>query len=85
MIPAGILLAGSVVDVKFLADFLFYVIFTPICAVMMNKIMSVSQDWMLASYALDGIEEILNENPLVETTNPQKPKNYSIEFKKRDI
>jgi ATP-binding cassette subfamily B protein len=80
LIPAGILLAGSVVDVKFFANFMFYIIFTPICAVMMNKIMTVSQDWMLASYALDGIEEILNEKPLVETTNPQKPKNHSIEF-----
>ena len=80
LIPAGILLAGAVVDVKFLADFLFYVIFTPICAVMMNKIMSVSQDWMLAGYALESIEEILNEKPLVEPTNPQKPKNHSIEF-----
>ncbi len=80
LIPAGILLAGSVVDKKFLADFLFYVIFTPICAVMMNKIMTVSQDWMLASYALEGIEAILDEKPLVEATNPQKPKNHSIEF-----
>ena len=80
LIPAGILLAGSVVESKFLADFLFYVIFTPICAVMMNKIMSVSQDWMLAGYALESIEEILNEKPLVETSNPQKPKNHSIEF-----
>ena len=80
LIPAGILLAGSVVEVKFLADFLFYVIFTPICAVMMNKIMSVSQDWMLAGYALESIEEILNEKPLVEAVNPQKPKNHSIEF-----
>lgn len=80
LIPAGILLAGSLVDVKFLANFLFYVIFTPICAVMMNKIMSVSQDWMLAGYALESIEEILNEKPLKETSNPQKPNNYSIEF-----
>ena len=80
LIPAGILLAGSVVDVKFLADFLFYVIFTPICAVMMNKIMSVSQDWMLASYAMESMEEILNEKPLVETSNPQRPKGHSIEF-----
>ena len=80
LIPAGILLAGSVVDRKFLADFMFYIIFTPICAVMMNKIMTVSQDWMLASHALDGIEEILAEKPLVETDNPQKPKNHSIEF-----
>ena len=80
LIPAGILLAGSVVDKKFLADFMFYVIFTPICAVMMNKIMTVSQDWMLASHALEGIEEILAEKPLVEAANPQKPKNHSIEF-----
>lgn len=80
LIPAGILLGGSVVDKKFLVDFIFYVIFTPICAVMMNKIMTVSQDWMLASHALEGIEAILNEEPLVETKNPQKPKNHSIEF-----
>ena len=80
LIPAGILLAGSVVDVKFFANFMFYIIFTPICAVMMMKIMTVSQDWMLASCALDSIEAILNENPLVDTINPQKPKNHSIEF-----
>lgn len=80
LIPAGILLAGSVVDVKFFANFMFYIIFTPICAVMMMKIMTVSQDWMLAICALDSIEAILNENPLVDPINPQKPKNHSIEF-----
>lgn len=80
LIPAGILLAGSVVDVKFFANFMFYIIFTPICAVMMMKIMTVSQDWMLASCALDSIEAILNENLLVDPINPQKPKNHSIEF-----
>lgn len=80
LIPAGILLAGSVVDVKFFANFMFYIIFTPICAVMMMKIMTVSQDWMLASCALDSIEAILNENPLVDPINLQKPKNHSIEF-----
>ena len=80
LIPAGILLAGSVVDRKFLADFMFYIIFTPICAVMMNRIMTVSQDWMLASHALEGIEEILAEEPLAEAANPQKPEGHSIEF-----
>lgn len=80
LIPAGILLAGSVVDVKFFANFMFYIIFTPICAVMMMKIMTVSQDWMLASCALDSIDAILNECPLVDPINPQKPKNHSIEF-----
>lgn len=80
LIPAGILLAGSLVDIKFLSNFIFYVIFTPICAVMMNRVMMVSQDWMMASHALDSIEAILNEKPLVEASNPQKPKNHSIEF-----
>ncbi|MBE6512971.1 MAG: ABC transporter ATP-binding protein, partial [Methanobrevibacter olleyae] len=80
LIPAGILLVGGLADVKFLADFMFYIIFTPVCAVMMNRIMTVSQDWMLASYALEGIEEILNEKPLAESSNPQKPKSHSIEF-----
>lgn len=80
LIPAGILLVGAIADVKFLTNFMFYIIFTPVCAVMMNRIMTVSQDWMLASYALDSIEEILNEEPLVESKNPQHPKNHSIEF-----
>ena len=80
MIPAGIFLAGALVDVRFLANFIFYIIFTPICAVMMNKIMTVSQDWMLASHAMEDIEAILNEKPLKEADNPQKPKNYSISF-----
>ncbi len=80
LIPAVILLMGSIFDPNLLSNFIFYVIFTPICSVMLNHIMSVSQDWMLASYALDSIEEILNEEPLAEAQNPQDPKNYSIEF-----
>lgn len=80
LIPAGILLAASTFDAKFLSNFIFYIIFTPLCAVMMNKIMTLSQDWMLASYALNDIEKILAEKPLEEAQNPQKPKNYSIEF-----
>ncbi|WP_297983586.1 ABC transporter ATP-binding protein [uncultured Methanobrevibacter sp.] len=80
LIPAVILLMGSIFDPSLLSNFIFYVIFTPICSVMLNHIMSVSQDWMLASYALDSIEEILNEEPLAEAQNPQDPKNYSIEF-----
>lgn len=47
---------------------------------MMNKIMMVSQDWMIASNALDSIGEILSQEPLTEAINPQKPKNHSIEF-----
>lgn len=80
LIPAGILLMGSFINVKLLSDFIFYIIFTPVCTVMMNKIMTVSQDWMIASNALDDIEKILNEKALNEPDNPKLPKNNSIEF-----
>lgn len=80
LIPAGILLVGSSVDTHFLSNFIFYIIFTPICTVMLNKIMVVSQDWMVAMDSLKNIEEILLEEPLKESQNPKTPKNFSIEF-----
>ena len=43
LIPAGILIIGSAVDYKeFLLNFIFYILFTPICTVMMTKIMRFS-------------------------------------------
>lgn len=80
LIPAGILLVGSSVDTHFLSNFIFYIIFTPICTVMLNKIMVVSQDWIVAMDSLKNIEEILLEEPLKESQNPKTPKNFSIEF-----
>ena len=80
LIPAGILLVGSTVNAHFLSNFIFYIIFTPICTVTLNKIMVVSQDWMIAMDSLKNIEEILLEEPLKETINPKIPKNFSIEF-----
>lgn len=80
LIPAGILLIGSIANTDFLLSFVFYVILTPFCSVMLNKVMMVSQEWFMAREALKEIENILDEKPLSEPVNPQSPQEYSIEF-----
>ena len=80
LIPAGILLIGSIANTDFLLSFVFYVILTPFCSVMLNKVMMVSQEWFMAREALKEIENILDEKPLSEPINPQSPQEYSIEF-----
>lgn len=81
LIPTGVLLAASAKDPhRFLSDFIFYVIFTPIITVAMNKIMFSSENVMLAKDATNRINSILEEKPLRETNNNMIPKNFDIEF-----
>ncbi|WP_243158044.1 ABC transporter ATP-binding protein [Aminipila terrae] len=62
LIPAGVLLIGSTVNPeKFLSDFIFYCIFTPILTVVMNKVMFSSENLMLAKDAANRINSILEE------------------------
>lgn len=82
LIPAGILIIGSAVDYKeFLLNFIFYILFTPICTVMMTKIMFSGENMMLARDAVNRISEILNEKPLEEPEKSFMIQNYDIEFK----
>ena len=84
LIPvAGMILAGvsgqaSYQDV--LLDFLFYSLFTPICTTMMNRVMFASEQLMAAKSAVTRIEEVLNEQPLQETSNAKQPKDASVSF-----
>lgn len=67
LIPAGILLIGTAVNPqKFLSDFIFYIIFTPIITIVMNKIMFSSEDLMMARDGARRINAILQEKPLEE-------------------
>lgn len=83
LIPAGILLIASAVNYQaFLLDLIFYVIFTPISTVMMNKIMFSSENAMLARDAQKRIESILNAEPLVKPDLPAVPQNNSVTFER---
>ena len=78
MILAGV--SGNAAYEDVLLDFLFYSLFTPICTTMMNRVMFAGEQLMAAKSAVSRIEEILNEKPLQEPTNPAKPKDASVTF-----
>ena len=84
LIPVACLLlsgvSGQVSYQNVFLDFLFYSLFTPICATMMNRIMFASEELMAAKSAVTRIEGILQEQPLPEPTAPQQPKDASIAF-----
>ncbi|UTR16547.1 ABC transporter ATP-binding protein/permease [Salipaludibacillus sp. LMS25] len=58
---------------NFLLNFLFYLFFTPICGMMMSKIMWTSQNTLLAEDALSRVNELLSEKPL-----PQQPESKKV-------
>ncbi|MDO4338917.1 MAG: ABC transporter ATP-binding protein [Eubacteriales bacterium] len=81
LIPAGILLiAGAADPSAFILDFIFYVLFTPLCASAFNKILWSSDQTMRAQDAMRRIKAIIEEEPLKEAQVPQKPKNNTITF-----
>ena len=61
-------------------DFLFYSLFTPVCATMMNRIMFASEQLMAAKSAVSRVDEILQEQPLKEPEQPLIPADASIVF-----
>lgn len=61
-------------------NFLFYSLFTPICATMMNRIMFASEQLMSAKAAVNRIEEVLAEEPLKEPEKPEIPQDNSVVF-----
>lgn len=65
---------------KFMSDLIFYIIFTPIMTVVMNKIMFSSENFLLAKDATRRINSILEEEPLKEAKLYKGPKNYDIKF-----
>ncbi len=66
---------------SFFLSFFFYLIFTPIASLMLMKIMWVMQHTMVASDAIDRIDGLLSEKPLVQPKNPSIPKTADIEMK----
>ncbi len=78
---AGILLIVAQSEPKyFLLNFLFYVLFTPICTTMVIKIMFTSQNTMLADDAINRVEKLLNEKPLQSKKELEFPSSFDIKF-----
>ena len=73
-------ISGQAAYENIVLDFLFYSLFTPVCATMMNRIMFASEQLMAAKSAVSRIDEILQEKPLKEPEHPMIPTDASIVF-----
>lgn len=85
LIPAGLLLvtgkAAGADHITVLLDLIFYILFTPVCVIMMDKIMWTSENTLKAKDALHRVMSIINQEPLMEPENPKAPEGAFVEFK----
>lgn len=81
LIPAGIVFyQWSDSKESFILSFVFFMVFTPLAPVLLMRIMYSSSSRMITTQALDTIEGLLNEKPMIQAANPQRPANYDIVF-----
>ena len=80
--PVGFLFITNAGDYKmFLLDLIFYMLFAPLLAVMMTKIMFSSENIMLAKQAIERIDKLLETKPLTSLNLVSNLKGQDIEFK----
>ncbi len=78
---ALILAGGEAVTQSVLLSFIFYVIFTPVIATSMTKVLFMSENGMIVKDALARIHSILDMKPLPEASDCTSPKDNSVEFR----
>ena len=78
---ALILTGGESVTQSVLLSFIFYVIFTPVIATSMSKVLYMSENGMVVADALERVHSILDMKPLPDAVKNEKPKDNSVEFK----
>lgn len=78
---ALILAGGEAVSQSLLLSFIFYVIFTPVIATSMTKVLFMSENGMVVNDALTRIHLILDLKLLPDAPKTESPKDNSVEFK----
>ena len=77
----GILLGTSGDGTAILADLIFYILFTPFCACMTNRLMYAGQAFMEADEAVRRLDQILSVQPLPEPAKSARVRDASVEFR----
>ena len=81
LIPIGILLILTAADYKgFLLELIFYMLFVPLCAAMMGKIMNAGESIMAAKEAVGRVYEITQAKTFEEGKLVETIKDNSISF-----
>lgn len=81
LVPVGILIGSNTSNFKeFSMKFIFYLLFVPAIAGVLNKIMYISESFMQIDGNVARMDEILNIPEMPETANPQKPQGEDMVF-----
>ena len=81
LVPVGILIGSNTSNFKeFSLKFIFYLLFVPAIAGVLNKIMYISESFMQIDGNVARMDEILNIPEMPETANPQKPQGEDVVF-----
>lgn len=81
IVPVGILLGSNTSDfTEFAMKFIFYLLFVPAIAGVLNKIMYISESFMQIDGNVARMDEILNIPEMPETAHPRKPKGEDVAF-----
>jgi len=81
LVPAAIILYNFTDSPeKVLLSFVFFIVFMPLVSVILMRIMSASSNMMMATQALDAIEEILEVPVQKKTDTPKTPSGSDIVF-----
>lgn len=82
LITLALILTGDeAVSQSIMLSFIFYVIFTPVIATSMSKVMYMSENGMVVGDALERVHSILDMKPLPDSGKNEKLRDNSVEFK----
>lgn len=82
LIVAAMAITGGLESVtsEFISDFLFYVVFSPLVAILLIRIMYSSEDGYKVDDALSRIDGLLAMEPLPEPEDPKIPDDMTVRF-----
>lgn len=82
LILAAMAITGGLKNVtpEFISDFLFYVVFSPLVAILLVRIMYSSEDGYKVDDALSRIDGLMAMEPLPETGDPKVPDDMTMRF-----
>jgi ATP-binding cassette subfamily B protein IrtA len=82
LIPMAIFLIGRGENLALvIADFVFYILISPIFTMLLMKSMHFQQNTMIAEQAIDRLDHLLDYPAMSNIENIKNIKNYSLEFK----
>ncbi len=82
LIPMAILLVGNGENLSLvLANFIFYILISPIFTMLLMKSMYFQQNSMIAEQAIDRLDNLLNYPSMSYSKIPRDIKSHSLEFK----